>query len=142
MLRDALIPTVSSKNSIVSKQASTISKKNQICEEKRIPNRIVSKDAHSIVSRKLPAKQRSCIPWKRLGVLRAEKWPKTGHADDWVYCDLGLSVSQSANGLSQEILQSCFLSAGSIHHMMQSFFGLKMPSKTPDNIMSHDVMSL
>ena len=22
-----------------------------------------------------------------LGIPRTEKWPKTGHADDWVYCD-------------------------------------------------------
>ena len=24
---------------------------------------------------------------KCLGIPRTEEWPKTGHADDWVYCD-------------------------------------------------------
>ena len=24
---------------------------------------------------------------QKLGIPRTEKWPKTGHADDWVYCD-------------------------------------------------------
>ena len=24
---------------------------------------------------------------QNLGIPRTEKWPKTGHADDWVYCD-------------------------------------------------------
>ena len=27
------------------------------------------------------------IAWKRLGIPRTEKWPKTGHADGWGYCD-------------------------------------------------------
>ena len=24
---------------------------------------------------------------QKLGIPRTEKWPKTGHADDWVYCE-------------------------------------------------------
>ena len=27
------------------------------------------------------------IARKCLGIPRTEKWPKTGHADDWIYCD-------------------------------------------------------
>ena len=31
---------------------------------------------------------------QKLGIPRTEKWPKTGHADDWVYCDWVIDDSQ------------------------------------------------
>ena len=45
-----------------------------------------SSDAHSALQ------TRACGSWLGiariwLGIPRTEKWPKTGHADDWVYWD-------------------------------------------------------